>query len=255
MPRLSRIVLSLVVLVGLGLLGEYKAGGGGRPLGLVSHFTPIILEMVDYQLDKVIDTAYTLQQKAGLVAQSDDDSQEGNVKVFEEAEKTSIYSLDHVQEAKVVDVMGEPYDLAQQHKGRVLLTFNAASHCGLTESGYLQAVELYNKYHSQGLDVVAWPCNQFGEQEPGTGSEIRDYAAHYFKVNFPILNKVNVNGPEAHPVWEVLKQGAPGVLGSNSVLWNFQMFLVDREGIPQQRFNPGASTKEVEAAIQKLLAE
>lgn len=146
----------------------------------------------------------------------------------------------------------KPYDLAQ-HKGHPLLIYNVASKCGYTKGGYETATELYNKYRDRGFTVLAFPCNQFGSQEPGTEEEVQQFACTRFKAEFPIMEKVNVNGSDEHPLYHYLKQACTGVLGTTSIKWNFTSFLVDKEGHAVERFSPGASTKEIEEKLVKLM--
>ena len=153
----------------------------------------------------------------------------------------------------VKDADGKPYNLLQHQGKDVLLIMNVASECGLTKSGYETAVELHKKYREQGFEVLGFPCNQFGAQEPGPESQVVEFASNNFKVEFPILEKVDVNGPDAHPLWKYLTAVLPGTLGSRRIKWNFTMFLVDRNGKPVHRFTPGTPTAEIEAELVRLL--
>nr|CCD13344.1 unnamed protein product [Trypanosoma congolense IL3000] len=146
----------------------------------------------------------------------------------------------------------KPYNLAQ-HKGHPLLIYNVASKCGYTKKGYEVATNLYEKYKSTGFTVLAFPCNQFGGQEPGTEKEIKEFACTKFKANFPIMAKVSVNGSDAHPLFEFLKKAKPGILGTTAIKWNFTSFLIDKNGVPVARFSPGASEKEIEEKLTPLL--
>ncbi|RNF26108.1 glutathione peroxidase-type tryparedoxin peroxidase [Trypanosoma conorhini] len=159
---------------------------------------------------------------------------------------TSIYDF------QVNGADGKPYDLAQ-HKGHPLLIYNVASKCGYTKSGYETATALYNKYKDQGFTVLAFPCNQFAWQEPGTAQEVKEFACTRFKAEFPIMAKIDVNGGDAHPLYEFLKETKPGVLGSKAIKWNFTSFLIDKNGVPVVRFSPGAPVEEIEEELLPLL--
>jgi len=147
----------------------------------------------------------------------------------------------------------EPYDL-QQHKGHPLLIYNVASQCGYTKAGYETATALYNKYKDQGFTVLAFPCNQFGGQEPGTEQEVKEFACTRFKADFPIMEKVEVNGENPHPLYKFMKaaQHDPKT-GAEDIKWNFNAFLIDKEGHPVVRFLSNATTEEVDAAVKTLL--
>ncbi|MQL41317.1 redoxin domain-containing protein [Escherichia coli] len=138
-------------------------------------------------------------------------------------------------------------------KGKVLLIVNVASGCGLTSSNYSELAHLYDKYKNQGLEVLAFPCNQFGMQEPGSNQEIKQFACTRFKAEFPIFDKVDVNGPFTAPVYQFLKSSAGGFLG-DLVKWNFEKFLVDKNGKVVERYPPTTSPFQIEKDIQRLLA-
>ena len=139
-----------------------------------------------------------------------------------------------------------------QYKDKVLLIVNTASKCGFTKQ-YEGLEELYQKYQEQGLEVLGFPCNQFGGQEPGTNEEIQDFCKLSFGVKFPVFGKVEVNGKGAHPLFEYLKNEAPGVLGSKSIKWNFTKFLVNRKGVVLKRFSPSDTPEKLEKTIKDLL--
>lgn len=138
-------------------------------------------------------------------------------------------------------------------KGKVLLIVNVASRCGLTSSNYSELSHLYDKFKNKGLEVLAFPCNQFGMQEPGSNQEIKQFACTKFKAEFPIFDKVDVNGPFTAPVYQFLKSSAGGFFG-DLVKWNFEKFLVDKNGKVVERYPPTTSPFQIEKDIQKLLA-
>ncbi|XP_015972261.1 phospholipid hydroperoxide glutathione peroxidase, chloroplastic [Arachis duranensis] len=138
-------------------------------------------------------------------------------------------------------------------KGKVLLIVNVASRCGLTSSNYSELARLYEKYKNKGLEVLAFPCNQFGMQEPGSNQEIKQFACTRFKAEFPIFDKVDVNGPFTAPVYQFLKSNAGGFLG-DLIKWNFEKFLVDKNGKVVERYPPTTSPFQIEKDIQRLLA-
>jgi glutathione peroxidase len=137
-------------------------------------------------------------------------------------------------------------------RGRVLLIVNTASQCGFTpQYGGLEA--LYKKLEPQGLTVLGFPCNQFGKQEPGSAEEIGAFCEKNYGVTFPVFAKIEVNGPNAHPLFRYLTRDKPGILGTEAIKWNFTKFLIDRNGDPVARYAPQAKPEELEAPIVKLL--
>jgi len=138
------------------------------------------------------------------------------------------------------------------YRGRVLLIVNTASQCGLTPQ-YSGLEELYRQYHDRGLEILGFPCNQFGAQEPGSEGEIAKFCETQFGVSFPMFAKVEVNGDTAHPLFKWLRKEAPGLLGSEAIKWNFTKFLVDREGRVVERFAPTTAPADLAPAIEKLL--
>jgi glutathione peroxidase len=136
--------------------------------------------------------------------------------------------------------------------GKVLLVVNTASQCGFTPQ-YAGLQALYDQYKDRGFAVLGFPCNQFGAQEPGNEEEIGAFCERNYGVGFPMFAKVEVNGPGTHPVYKHLKRAAPGLLGSESIKWNFTKFLVDRDGRVVERFAPTARPEDLRPAIEKLL--
>ncbi|KAI4316412.1 hypothetical protein L6164_024393 [Bauhinia variegata] len=152
----------------------------------------------------------------------------------------------------VKDIDGKDVSLSK-FKGRVLLIVNVASKCGLTLSNYSELSHVYEKYKTEGFEILAFPCNQFGGQEPGSNPEIKQFACTRFKAEYPIFDKVDVNGPNTAPVYQFLKSSAGGFLG-DLVKWNFEKFLVDRNGKAVERYPPTTSPFQIEKDIQRLLA-
>lgn len=138
------------------------------------------------------------------------------------------------------------------YAGKVLLVVNVASQCGFT-SQYKELQGLYDEFHSQGLEILAFPCNQFGGQEPGTPQQIEAFCSTRFGVTFPVFQKTDVNGSNTHPLFEYLKTAAPGLLGTEAIKWNFTKFLVNRNGLPVKRFASASSPASISADIKKLL--
>jgi len=139
-----------------------------------------------------------------------------------------------------------------EYRGKVLLIVNTASECGFTPQ-YEGLEQLYDFYHDRGLEILAFPCNQFGHQEPGSDAEIREFCDANFNIQFPLFAKIEVNGEGAHPIFQYLKQAAPGVLGSEVIKWNFTKFLIDREGEVRHRYASTTKPKELEKDIEALL--
>ncbi|WP_313435305.1 glutathione peroxidase [Novosphingobium sp.] len=136
--------------------------------------------------------------------------------------------------------------------GKVLLVVNTASKCGFTPQ-YAGLEALWRKYRDQGFEVIAFPCNQFGGQEPGSAEEIASFCDVNFGLSFPLMGKVDVNGDHAAPLWTWLKSEAPGLLGSKSIKWNFTKFLIGRDGKVVRRYAPTDRPERLEKDIEALL--
>ena len=153
---------------------------------------------------------------------------------------------------QVTGIDGQPFDLAAL-RGQVLLIVNTASACGFTpQLAGLQA--LHARYAAQGFCVIGFPCNQFGQQEPGPESEIAHFCTSRWGVGFPLMAKVDVNGASAHPLFVWLKAQAPGALGTRAIKWNFTKFLVGCDGQPRRRFASTTRPEALAAAIEAELA-
>ena len=149
------------------------------------------------------------------------------------------------------NIQGKEETLAKQ-KGKVLLIVNTASRCGFTPQ-FQGLEELYKTYRAQGLEILGFPCNQFGSQDPGGNEEILTFCQTNYGVTFPMFAKIEVNGPDAHPLFQYLKAEAPGVLGSEAIKWNFTKFLVDKTGAVKERYAPTTKPSDLEPAIKALL--
>ncbi|KAL4188498.1 hypothetical protein AMTRI_Chr08g160450 [Amborella trichopoda] len=157
-----------------------------------------------------------------------------------------------IHDFTVKDAKGNDVDLSI-YKGKALLVVNVASECGLTNSNYKQLNELYPKYKDQGFEILAFPCNQFRGQEPGTNEQIVETACTRFKAEFPIFGKIDVNGKNAVPVYKFLKSSKTGFFGEG-IKWNFTKFLVDKDGHVVARYAPTTSPSSIEKDIEKLIA-
>ena len=146
---------------------------------------------------------------------------------------------------------GSQTDLAG-HKGKVMLVVNTASKCGFTPQ-YEGLEKLHEDYGPKGLSVLAFPCNQFGAQEPGDAEEIANFCKLTYDVDFPVMGKIDVNGADAAPLFEHLKAEAPGLLGSKAIKWNFTKFLVSRDGKVVKRYAPQAKPEDLAGDIEALL--
>jgi glutathione peroxidase len=146
---------------------------------------------------------------------------------------------------------GRPMSL-DEFRGQVLLVVNTASKCGFTPQ-YAGLEQLYRAYRERGFTVLGFPSNQFGAQEPGTEAEIGAFCEKNFGVSFPVFAKINVNGPQAHPLYQFLRRAKPGIFGIGRIKWNFTKFLVDRQGYVVGRFAPSTSPGDLAAAIEGLL--
>ena len=156
-----------------------------------------------------------------------------------------------VYDFKVKNIKGEDVALSD-FQGKTLLIVNTASKCGFTPQ-YEGLEKLYQKYADKGFAVLGFPCNQFGKQEPGNEEEIASFCDLNFKVSFPMFSKVEVNGAEASPLFDYLKNEAPGILGSKNIKWNFTKFLVNHEGKVLKRFAPKDKPESIESDVKNLI--
>ncbi len=147
---------------------------------------------------------------------------------------------------------GETKALAD-YKGKVTMIVNTASKCGFTPQ-FAGLEKLYEKYKAQGLEVLGFPCNQFGGQDPGTNKEIGAFCQRNYGVSFPMFAKVDVKGPEAHVIFRFLTREAKGILGSQNIKWNFTKFLVNRQGEVVKRYAPTTKPAELIADVEAELA-
>ena len=152
---------------------------------------------------------------------------------------------------QVVKNNGEAITMAD-FKGKVLLIVNTASKCGFTNQ-YEGLETLYKEYSAKGFEILAFPCDQFGHQEPGSDDDIAQFCSMNFGVSFPLFKKTEVNGSQTHPLYVELKSEAPGLLGSKRIKWNFTKFLVDTNGNVVKRYAPTTKPKEISNDIDGLL--
>ncbi|MGH8178212.1 MAG: glutathione peroxidase [Steroidobacter sp.] len=158
-------------------------------------------------------------------------------------------STAHEFEARSLD--GKPVPL-RNYAGKVMLVVNTASKCGFTPQ-YEGLEALYQKYRDRGLVVLGFPCNQFGEQEPGSADEIGAFCQKNYGVSFPMFEKIDVNGDAAHPLYRWLKKDAPGLLGSERIKWNFTKFLLNQDGKVVERYAPVTKPEDLARDIEALL--
>lgn len=159
--------------------------------------------------------------------------------------------MDRIYDFSARDIAGQDVSIGD-YRGKVLLIVNTASKCGFTPQ-YEGLETLYRDLSARGLVVLGFPCNQFGGQEPGDADEIASFCKLTYDVDFPMFAKIDVNGPQASPLFEWLKNEAPGVLGSKAIKWNFTKFLVNREGQVVGRFAPTTKPDALRADIEALL--
>jgi glutathione peroxidase len=159
--------------------------------------------------------------------------------------------MTNIYDFKAKTIEGKEISLSK-YKGKVVLIVNTASKCGFTPQ-YADLQNLYKKYSGKGLIILGFPCNQFSEQEPGDSKNIASFCQKNYGVDFPIFEKINVNGWNAHPLYKYLTKEAPGILGSKAIKWNFTKFLVDRQGRLIKRYAPATSPKDIAPDIEKLL--
>ncbi|OAI18492.1 glutathione peroxidase [Methylomonas koyamae] len=160
--------------------------------------------------------------------------------------------MSDIYQFSAVKIHGEPISLAQ-FGGKVIMVVNTASRCGFTPQ-YRGLEALYQTYKSRGLEILGFPCNQFGQQEPGSNREIAGFCETNYGVSFPMFAKVEVNGADADPLFRYLKAAAPGLLGSQSIKWNFCKFLVGRDGTVYKRYAPFVAPSALSQDIERLLA-
>ena len=170
---------------------------------------------------------------------------------------TSVAPASSAGSAKIYDFTvsrldGTPTTLAE-YRGKVILIVNVASKCGFTPQ-YKGLEDVYDKYHVLGFEILGFPCNQFGAQEPGTAEEIGAFCEKNFGVHFPLFAKIDVNGDHASPLFQYLKSVAPGLLGSEGIKWNFTKFLINKDGTVVDRYAPQTKPEALTADIEKLLA-
>lgn len=149
------------------------------------------------------------------------------------------------------DAKNEPFPFSEL-KGKVVLIVNVASKCGFTPQ-YKSLEELNKKYADKGLQIIGFPCNQFGHQEPGNADEISSFCLLNYGVTFPVLLKIDVNGDNTDPVYKFLKELKSGLLGLNRIKWNFEKFLVDKKGNVVERYSSFTKPQSLESKIEELL--
>ena len=160
--------------------------------------------------------------------------------------------MNTVYDFEALQINGKPVAL-KKFRGKVMLIVNTASACGFTPQ-FAGLEELHQAYGKQGLVVLGFPCNQFGAQDAGSNGEIAEFCQLNYGVSFPMMAKVEVNGPQAHPLYQWLAAEAPGLLGSKSIKWNFTKFLVDREGQVLKRYAPTDTPASLAQDILAALA-
>ena len=151
------------------------------------------------------------------------------------------------------DTTGGKKKSLADYQGKVLLVVNTASKCGFTPQ-FAGLEEMYEKYKDQGLEILGFPCNQFGKQDPGSNDEIMEFCQLNYGVSFPMFGKIDVNGGGADPLFQYLKKEAPGALGTQGIKWNFTKFLIDPTGKVIKRYAPKDTPKAIAKDIEKLLA-
>ncbi|MBT7610804.1 MAG: glutathione peroxidase [Bacteriovoracaceae bacterium] len=159
--------------------------------------------------------------------------------------------MPNIYDFTVKDLQGNDLTLSK-YKDKVVVIVNTASQCGFTPQ-YKELEEMYQEFKNKGLVILAFPCNQFGSQEPGTEEEIKIFCETHYSISFPMFAKVDVNGNKEAPLFDLLKTKLPGLLGSTAIKWNFTKFLIDRNGVPVKRFSPKDSPRKMISLIDELL--
>lgn len=156
-----------------------------------------------------------------------------------------------IYDFSVIDINGKAHKL-KEYEGKTLLIVNVASKCGFT-SQYTELEQIYKEYKNSGLEILGFPCNQFGAQEPGDADEIKAFCSLTYDVTFPMFAKVDVNGKQAAPLYNYLKDSLPGLLGIKTIKWNFTKFLIDNTGKPVKRYAPTDKPLSILKDIKKIL--
>lgn len=157
-----------------------------------------------------------------------------------------------IYDFNALDIQGAERKLSE-FSGKVVLIVNTASKCGFTPQ-YEGLEEMYKELHDQGLEILGFPCNQFGQQEKGSEEEIAGFCMKNYGVSFPMFSKIDVNGDDAHPLYSYLKKEASGILGSKGIKWNFTKFLVDQDGNVIKRYAPTTKPEEIAEKVRQLLS-
>jgi glutathione peroxidase len=157
----------------------------------------------------------------------------------------------HIYEFSCEDSSGQTIDLSD-FKGKTLLIVNTASQCGFTPQ-YEGLEKLQNNYSSEVFSVLAFPCNQFGGQEPGTNKQITEFCSLNYGNTFPIFSKIDVNGENAHPLFNFLTSEKKGLLGTQKIKWNFTKFLINKDGEPVNRYGSSTTPEQIQSDIEKLI--
>jgi len=160
-------------------------------------------------------------------------------------------TMKHFYDFEATNIKGETVSMSS-YKGKVVLVVNVASECGFTPQ-YEGLEKLYKTYHKQDLEILGFPCNQFGGQEPGSEKEIQNFCKVKFGVTFPLFEKIDVNGDHTHPLYVYLKSEATGFLGSESIKWNFTKFLIDKKGKVIDRYGSATKPEKIAKDIEALL--
>ena len=158
-----------------------------------------------------------------------------------------------VYDFSAASLAGDTVDL-QRYRGKVLLIVNTASKCGFTPQ-YQGLEALHQQFAGQPFEVLGFPCNQFGQQEPGDAAAIGAFCEQNYGVTFPLFAKIDVNGAHAHPLYQHLKKNAPGILGTEGIKWNFTKFLVRKDGSIHGRYAPTTKPEELAEEIRELIAQ
>lgn len=161
--------------------------------------------------------------------------------------------MTNLYDIKVKTIEGDQTDLSD-FRSKVLLIVNTASKCGFTPQ-FTGLESLYERYNDRGLEILGFPCNQFLKQDPGSDAEIGEFCTLNYGVTFPMYSRIDVNGPNAHPLFQHLKSAAKGLLGSEKVKWNFTKFLVNRQGEVIKRYAPNTEPKDIASDIELYLSE
>jgi glutathione peroxidase len=218
---------------------------------LVAAPLPTENNVLDDKTSSALQTKHSQEENQSIVLADAEKSQDPTNEPTAEADKPKKEQEKVIYDFDVKNSAEETVTI-EQYKGKVLLIVNTASKCGYTRQ-YEGLEKLYRQYKDKGVEILAFPCNQFGSQEPGTNKEIQEFCQSTYDVTFPVFAKIDVNGDETHPLYKCLKSQAKTASGTEDIKWNFTKFLISKDGKTIQRFPSAKEPADLTDEIDKLL--